>query len=389
MTRRAALALLCVMVGWPSLAFAQLGRQLETAGVTWTPTIALRDVGTDSNVYVVPGDGEGDRTATFTPSVSAKANSRLFAVQFDGILDFVYFEKFIQERSLNRKMNGRIQAELGRISPFVTGTFDNSRERQGDIDLRLRRRGYSYSGGVAAGVTAKATLEASLTKGRATHDGGALFRGIAIASSLDRRSENLNAGFRYALTSLTNLALDFARVRDFYDDDPLRNTVDQRLFATLMFAPDAVIRGRLLVGYHRLRVKQGVPFKGILADVNIGYTFKESSRLNLRYYRDTNVSFDSPFNLQTQYGIDLVQDIAGPLKATAGISRQNTRHSENVFINQIRRLERYDSYAVGLAFYWSTSIRSALAYDFQRRRSSLPAENFQRRRLLASVSLVL
>lgn len=390
MTRAACLAALSlsVLLTWPSAALAQLGRPLETAGVTWTPAVALRDVGTDSNVYILP-EGSPDRSATFTPSVTAKATTRLLTLQGDGILDFVYFEKYTQERMINRKANARIQLELARLSPFVTGAFEQGRERQGDIDLRIRRRTRTLGGGLALAFTAKGTIEASLSRAHQTFDAGQFFRGIEIAKSLDRRTENLNIGFRYALTSLTNLSFDISRVREHYID-PTRDTDDRRFFGTLFFAPDAVIRGRVLLGYHRLRVQApGVPFKGFLADVNVGYTFKESSRFNLRYFRDTNASYDSPFNLQTQYGVDLVQDIAGPLKGTAAASRQIIRHSENLFVSQIARLERYDSYALGLAFYWSTAVRSTLAYDFQRRRSSLPQENFNRRRLMASVSLVL
>lgn len=376
-------------LAWPAAALAQLGRPLETAGLTWTPTLALREVGTDSNVYILPG-GSADRTMIFTPSVTSKAATRLFSMQMDGIVDFVYFEKYVQERSINRKISGRIQAELSRITPFVTGAIDQSRERQGDIDLRIGRRGQTVGGGVAVAVTAKGSIEASLIRTDMAFNGGQFFRGIEIARSLNRRTEGLNLGLRYALTSLTSLSLDVSRVEERYRADASRNTKDLRISGTLFFAPDAVIRGRAVLGYHNLRVQApGIPFKGLLADINIGYTMKESSRFNLRYFRDTSASYDSPFNLQTQYGIDLVQDIAGPLKATAAVSRQFFRHSENLFINQIARRERYDSYAVGLALFWSTSVRSTLTYDFQRRRSSLPQENFNRERLLASLSLVL
>jgi len=387
---RRTLAALLVAIAWPAASHAQLGRQLETGGISWTPTVALRDVGTDSNVYILPV-GSPDRTMIFTPSVTSKINTRLLTVQGDAIVDFVYFEKFTQERSVNRKLNGRIQAELSRVSPFVTGAIDRGRERTGDIDLRIRRASHSYGGGFALGLTAKGTIEASITTGRAAHEGGTLFRGIEIADSLNRRTQNLNVGFRYRLTALTNLSLDYSHVRDFFESNALRNMDDKRFSGTLFFAPDAILKGRITVGYHRLRIvlPQGIPFRGILADANVGYTFRESSRFSLRYFRDTNASFDSPFNLQTSYGIDLVQDIAGPLKATAGISRMHIRHSQNLFVNQIPRLERYDSHALGLAFYWSTAVRSTLAYDFQRRRSSIPIENFDRRRLLASVSLVL
>ncbi|MGE3278142.1 MAG: hypothetical protein AB7O67_23780 [Vicinamibacterales bacterium] len=376
-------------LAWPGSARAQLGRPLETAGITWTPTVALRDVGTDSNVYVLP-QGSPDRMMTFTPSVTSKATSRLLTVSGDAIVDFVYFEKYVQERMINRKFNGRIQAELSRMTPFVMAAYEQGRERQGDIDLRIQRHGRTLGGGLALAVTAKASVEASLLRSRTAFDGGQIFRGIEIAKSLNRRTESLNVGVRYALTSLTTLSLDISRIRDYYQSDPTRNTDDRRYFGTLFFAPDAVIRGRAVLGYHRLRVQApGIPFKGLLADINIGYTFRESSRFNFRYFRDTNASFDSPFNLQTQYAIDLTQDIAGPLKATAAASRQFMRHSENLFINQIARRERYDSWAVGLAFYWSTSVRSTLAYDFQRRRSTLPQENFNRERLIASLSLVL
>lgn len=375
-------------LAWPVAAIAQLGRPLETAGVTWTPTLAIRDFGTDSNVYLLP-EGSPDRTMTFTPSVTSKATTRLLTVQLDGQLDFVYFEKYIQERMLNRRVSGRVQGDLSRVTPFVLGILEQGRERQNDIDLRIGRRLQTFGGGLAVPLTAKGSIEASLTRSKMNFDGGQFFRGIELAQSLDRRGENLTLGFRYALTALTSLSLDASRVRETYRN-PIRNTDDRRFFGTLFFAPDAVIRGRVQLGYHRLRVKApAVPFSGFLADVNVAYTFKEASRFNLRYFRDTQASYDSPFNLQTQYGIDLVQDIAGPLKGTAAASRQFIRHSENLFVSQIARHERYDSYAVGLALYWSTAVRTTLAYDVQSRRSSFPIENFRRERLLASLSLIL
>ncbi|MEQ1731057.1 MAG: hypothetical protein ABL982_22030, partial [Vicinamibacterales bacterium] len=199
----------------PDAALAQLGRPLETAGFTWTPTLALRDFGTDSNVYLLP-EGSPDRTMTFTPSVTSKATTRLLTLQVDGQVDFVYFEKYILERMVNRRVNARLQAELSRITPFVTGILEQGRERQNDIDLRVARRVTTFGGGLAAALTSKGSIEASLTRSRSRFDGGQFFRSIEIAESLNRRGENLNIGFRYALTSLTSLSLDASRVRETY-----------------------------------------------------------------------------------------------------------------------------------------------------------------------------
>ncbi len=390
--RRRASWLACVaLLGWPALAHAQLGRQLESGLLSWTPSVALRDAGTDSNVYLEPGDGRSDRMLTFTPSVTSKIATRRLLVQADGQLDFIYFEQFVQERSTNRKVNGRMQIDVGRVSPFVTGLDERVRERQGEVDLRVFRRSRGFGGGVAFAVTAKGTVELGFTQSRMRFDPGQTFRAIDIAASLNRRSEALTGGFRYALTGLTTMSVDLSRVQELYASDARRNTDDQRLSATVFFAPDAVIRGRMTFGYHRLRANApvGIPFRGFLADANVGYTFKESSRLNLRYSRDTSASFDSPFNLQTQYGVDVVQDIVGVLKGTAAVSRQFIRHAENLFISQIARHERYDSYALGLQLLWSTSVKSTLAYEVSSRRSTIPIENFRRKRIVGSVSLVL
>ncbi len=377
---------------WQALpASGQLGRQRETAGISWTPSLALRAVGPDRNVYVEPGAGQADRTAIFTPSATAKMTTRLLTIEGNGQLDYLYFEKFTQERYLNRKVNGRMQVDFGRFSPFVRGMFERSRDRQADIDIRIGRKVYNYGGGVALPLTAKGSIEASLTQGRNDFEKGRTFREIELAQSLNRKTENLNLGFRYALTPLTTLALDASRIREDYDSSPVLNTDDRRFSLSLFFAPDAILKGRFTIGYHRMRAQfpGNTPFRGLLADANLAYTFRESSRFNVRYFRDTSASFDSPFNVQTSYGIDLVQDIAGPLKVTAGASRQITKHAENVFVRQIPRNERYDSYSLGLAFYWSTSVRSTVVYDVQRRLSSIAIENFRRRRLLASLALVL
>lgn len=388
---RAALLAGAALLLLPPAAHAQLGRQLETGLLSWTPSVALREAGTDSNVYLEPGAGRSDRMLTFTPSVTAKLATRRLQAQGDGLLDVVYFERFVQERSTNRKGSGRLQIDVGRVSPYVTGLYERARERQGEVDLRLFRRVRGFGGGVSFGLTSKGTLELGFNRSRTLYDAGQTFREIDLALSLNRRTQSLTGGFRYAITGLTTLAIDLSQVRESYISDANRDTDDRRVSGTLVFAPDAVIRGRVVIGYHRLRAKVpfAVPFNGLLADTNIGYTFRESSRFNLRYSRDTSASFDSPFNLNTQYGVDLVQDITGPLKATAAVSRSTIRHSENLFLNQIKRNERYDSYALGLQLLWSTSVKSTLAYEVSSRRSSIRIENYDRTRIVGSVSLVL
>ncbi len=106
------LAAVTLLLVWSASAQAQLGRQLETGLLSWTPGVALRDAGTDSNIFLEPGNGRADRTMTFTPTVNTKLSTRRLQFQGDGIVDFVYFERFAQERSINRKVNGRLQFDV-------------------------------------------------------------------------------------------------------------------------------------------------------------------------------------------------------------------------------------------------------------------------------------
>ena len=211
--------LVALVLAWPTPVLAQLGRQLESGGVSWTPAVAIRDAGTDSNVFSEPGDGRSDRVMTFTPSVQAKGTTRRLNLQGDGLLDFVYYERFIQERAIQRRGNGRVEFEFGRISPFVTGGYANARERQPDVDLRVRHRDRTLGAGVSTAISANGTIEVALSNMKTRFAGGTLYQGVDLATALDRTTRNLNLGLRYRLTALTNLGLDASIVRDNYVSD--------------------------------------------------------------------------------------------------------------------------------------------------------------------------
>jgi len=123
------------------------------------PSLTLRDIGIDSNVY-----NESVRHEDFTYTVSPTLKTVLpigeSRLTTRGALDFRYFQTHKDQQSTSGSLNTQLEVGSGRVRPFGTAGLVRSHERGGyDID----RRAYSLASQVKAGASLALTPVTSIT----------------------------------------------------------------------------------------------------------------------------------------------------------------------------------------------------------------------------------
>ncbi len=390
-TRWVSLCAFAILMARPTPGVAQATADgLQTGPISWKPVISLRDVGLDSNVFDDPARPREDRVGTFSGRVDATLPAPYFRLSVSGGADALYFERYEGERSINRRASLRIDLPLARVTPFVSGGYERARERQGfEVDLRSKRRGLTGSVGLSWAVTPRGSLQASVGDEKIDYDAGQTFRGLELSRSLNHEAQNVRVGARYEVTPLTILTIDGMASRDRFAD-PDRNLRDTRATIGLSFSPDAVISGRATVAYHKLDTGPAqVPFEGYASDVDLSFSLFGTTRVQVRYNRDTNISLEQPYFLQQGYGVDIQQRVLGPVQLLANAQLQTLDYPGVPSRNQAKRRDDNEVVGGGVGVQASRTTRITATYEWAHRRSSITAFAYTRRRVLASLILTL
>ena len=282
------------------------------------PTLIIRDVGIDSNVFNASGTAEED--FSFTAGAKVDVGLRLDRVlaTYSSSYEYMYFQKFKSERGSNRASNGRVDFLLGRLRPFVTGSLVDSNERpNAEIDARAHRREVGYGAGAGLLLFTRTTLNGSYRHATSTYADDEYFSGVLLADALNTESETIEGSLEFELTPLTSLALNVGRVEDRFRRSPDRDAETRRYGVTLTFEPGALISGRAQISYRQFDPQSSqIPDKsGIAAAVALSSSFRDQTRVVINLDHDIRYSFAdvTPYYLSTAARATLTQRIAGPV----------------------------------------------------------------------------
>ena len=316
MKRTLAFALVALF-GVPVASRAQTTGRFQSGPLTWTPTLTLRDAGVDSNVYDEPINPRRDRSAVLSPQVDGLFRLSAAEVKFAGGADFVYFQRYTRERSVNTRANARADFRMLRLRPFGTIAVVDARERvNSEVDVRARRAERDVAGGVGIVLTPRGTLEVRGSFATATFREGEIFRGVDLAQRLNRETTAGTLRFRYEVTALTKLVVEGSTSRDRFLLSPGYDAKNLTARAGFEFEPDAILQGRATVGFHKLEPlgPLGFGFEGVTAGVDVWYVLLQRTRFNVRIARDTSYSFEAqPYFLQTTYGGEISHTLFSPI----------------------------------------------------------------------------
>jgi hypothetical protein len=375
-----------------SLASAARAQAVFVTGpVEWSPSLNLTDFGYDNNLFLTPkGQEVEDITGTLTPSVTAGIETARMALSSAASLDLVYFERYVEQRSINQRYSGRAAVMLSVFQPFIAAEWERVRDRQSpEVEFRAERAARLTTVGLRLFALSRASLQLSQSRSATEFELGQVFRDVELAQQLNRTNEITTLGFTFALTPLTFLTAGGTLQRDRY---PLIEGKDQqtrRATVSLQFSPDSVINGRVGVGYAQMAVEDpaAIPFVGLTTDVDVSYSLLSVTRFSVRYSRETTASIQEPYYLQSTFGIEVQQAFVGPVEILLRVNRQLLDYPGLPDRNVPAHVDHVDLYGAGFQVRLSERNMLNTTYEFSHRRSTDETLRYNRRRLTTTVSL--
>lgn len=353
------------------------------------PTVSFTNVGIDSNVFSDSENPQQDFTATIEPRLQARLRMGRLLLSYGSTTGFVYYRDFTDERSINASSEVRLDANLGRLQPYVHASWLDTKERMNaELDLRAPRRTVAYSGGTRLLLASRTALVVSARQTDIEFDQGVAFRGVELARTLNSRTNTIDGGLQLLLTPLTTLTMTVSSQRDRFDFAPDRDADSLRVVPTLQFDPTALIRGSVAVGYRRFNPRSDAldDYSGVVVDTRIGYTLLGRTRFDIEVQRDVHYSYedDEPYYLTTGGRLTLTQQIGGPFDVQAIAGREWLAYRAAGADDETRR-DDADVVGAGVGARLRENVRVGLNWELTRRSSVLTDREYERHRIFASL----
>lgn len=363
---------------------------IQTGPVSFYPTLALRDAGTDSNVYNDASGQKGDFTYSIVPRlyiVAPIGNTRFIGTGFGTL---TYFQTYKDQQSISGTFEGRYEVVSPGFRPFAVAGFGDRRERRGfEIDARVRQKQTSVSAGADMDVTTRTAVTAWVGRVNTTWDRDAQYLGTSLAEQLDVSIDTLAAGARYRATPLTTLSITGEVERDRFARSPVRDADRWFLGPAVDFDAGATIIGHAKAGYQQFRPLDPLvaSYRGLAASASLQYTLLDLMRVKFEGGRDVDYSYDpiQPYYLESGGLLMVSQHVFGPIEAIGIGERRDLRHQRLGESSFDGRREITRTIGGGFAIQVRKQMRFEMIYE-QRTRTSSDAggRDYERRRLYGS-----
>ena len=355
------------------------------------PTLIIRDVGIDSNVFNASGTAEQD--FSFTAGAKVDVGLRLDRVlaTYSSSYEYMYFQKFKSERGSNRASNGRVDFLLGRVRPFVTGSLVDSNERpNAEIDARAHRREVGYGAGAGLLLFTRTTLNGSYRHATSTYADGEYFSGVLLADALNTESETLEGSLEFELTAMTSLALNVGRIEDRFRRSPDRDAETRRYGVTLTFEPGALISGRAQISYRQFDPQSSqIPDKsGIAAAVALTSSFRDQTRVVVNLDHDIRYSFAdvTPYYMSTAARATVTQRIAGPIDVQFVVGAERLAYEARADALYAARGDSMRTLGGGVGYRLGENSRLGVNIEHTHRNSPIAERRYTRRRIYGALT---
>jgi len=368
------------------------GRPITLGSFQVYPSVSLRNVGFDSNIYNAPAGQREDFTYTVAPYVRTElplGDARLVGT---GGLGFVFFQKTKEQQSLNGGASGLFEVREGRIRPSLLGGFSRSRERRGDVDERALSVSTSGRAGVDVGVSGITSLTTWVMREKTDYASGERFLGQDLSDQLDRKTTTVAAGARFDLTPLTSVVAAAALEQVRFTVDRFRDADSWKIAPTVSFAEGAILTGQAFAGMRDFRPLTNAlpPFRGLIAGGDVRFSVASVTRFELRGNRDLVYSYEElqPYYLDSGGQLTLYQRLVGPVDAIALVGRRVFRYQTLTAITIPGRIETMTTWGGGVSFRVddNDNMRFTFTVDRERRLSTESAlREFERIRAFGAL----
>ena len=365
---------------------------LQVGPLALSPRFEVLNVGVDSNIFNEEDGPKEDFTTTMRPSLDGGLRLGRARLTYRTHVDIVYFQQYTDERALNRSAQGRAELRLARIVPYVSVGGATTRERpNSEIDLRAKRGTQSLGGGATVLLLSRTALVVGAERQTVRYGAGQQFGGEDLAIQLNNTRDTIETGFRLALTPLTTLAVVGSREQVRFEFSPERDSESIRFMNRFEFDPTAIITGTAAIGYRRFVPKSPAlkEYNGLVAQVEVRYTMFGRTRVETRFTRDVEYSFqsDQPYYVTTGGLLTVTQQVGGPFDVQVVAGRERLRYQPRTDIDVDEpALDTTSTIGGGVGYRLGHSARLGANVEFTDRESPRSGRSYGRRRIFGSVT---
>ena len=393
--QRAAAAFLYAMLMTGAVAAQQSSEAPPPPGtmvfgpVTLTPSLTMKALGVDDNVFNDAVDPKSDFTFTLTPRANIGLRARRLRLTYQTTADYVYYRTYASERGTNVTSEMRADVDLGQLRPYASVAAANTRNRlNAEVDTRARHHDMTYGAGITLRLASRTSLLLNARRGTIQYEPDAIFRGVSLQQSFDGRLDRLEGGFGIDLTPITTFTVVAQREEQRFDLSPLRNSSSWRVAPTLTFSPMGLLTGNASVGYRRFDAHDaGLPdFTGMVASVTVGATIYGRHQLQGTYLHDLQYSYDpsTPYYLMNGGTLTWTTIVAGPfdVRGTGGRNLMDYRATQRA-----RGSDVWSTYGGGIGFRFADRARLGVNAEWLQRDSGRsPDRAYRNRRIFAALT---
>jgi hypothetical protein len=358
-----------------------------------SPTITLRDLGVDTNVYNDDSPNPAkDFAFTLVPAFTATVGRRRATLNLRSATELVYFAEQRSERSVNEDLAATARFTLGRIVPTAEFGYLNTRERVSqEIDVRARRIEQRGAVGMEVVLTRKIAAQVRGELWRIEFDGDDSLASRQLARELNRDTPAVSAAVRYAVTPLTAFAVTTEVSRSRFREAPIRDTDSRQMLFGVELHPRALISGSARVGYQSFQpLSAAVPdFSGLVGSANLVYRFRATTSLGFSF--DRNVSYSylpvEPYYVREGYGLLVRRQIVPQWDLT--VSGERYRHDYRRLLegdSLSGHFERVVGATVALGYDLGPRTRFTTGLSYQYRQSDFEERSYDGLRVGTSVA---
>jgi hypothetical protein len=346
------------------------------------PSLWLKHIGTDSNVFNSAGDQKSDFTFTLSPQADVWVPVARRALLKTSIgTDLVWYQSYEHERSVDPRVAARGEFFLTRIMFFGESAFLNTRQRPNyEIDVRSRHEEQTLSVGTEVAVTPRLSVEVAARRLELRYDSDSYFDGTSLQRTLNRMTDGVQLVARHRLTPLTSLAVRYETLQDRFEYSPVRDSDSYRIMPGVEFKPQALLKGSAYIGYRKFTptAAEALPeFRGLVAALDLTYTLLGATNFGASYRRDLTYSYEElqPFFIDQSVGASVRRALGRRFDLIVSADRhryeyQNVRDEAGGTVVRPVRFDTIWGYAASVGYRFARDGRIGFGVTYRDRTST-------------------
>jgi hypothetical protein len=345
------------------------------------PTILLKELGLDTNVFNQAGETAADLTLVLAPQAAVAIPFATRALVKSLLAtDLVYYAQYGSERSVDPQMAVRAEFYGQRVTLYLEEAYLNTRERLNyEIDLRARHLQNELTGGVAYRATTRLTVEIAARQGRIRFDGDDYFGGQRLKETLDRDTRIFTATARHRRNGLTTFGLRYEIQADRFPLSPVRDTNSFRVMPGVELRPRALFNGSAWVGYRHFEPKAAVlpPRAGLVSQLSLSYALLGATVFGVTYDRDYQFAYEArtPYFVDNSLGLFVRRALGGRADVRVNVARH--RYDFQPLLTEpiltgpaVDRVDTTDNFGVNVGFRVKRQTRAGVGLSYWTRDST-------------------